>query len=92
MDSGRLIFDIAPGSQPWSLPIKSYCIPNMSWIGCSMAMDGTEPFTTPALDVVSLYVDQRGEGNLSQERADRRNFPCREQSGTNLPTRVETRN
>jgi hypothetical protein len=49
-------------------------------------------FHHPAMDVVSLYVDQRGEGDLSQERADRRNFPCREQSGTNLPTRVETRN
>jgi hypothetical protein len=28
-------------------------------------------FHHPAMDVVSLYVDQRGEGDLSQERADR---------------------
>ena len=28
-------------------------------------------FHHPAMDVVSLYVDQRGEGDLSQERVDR---------------------
>src|SRR6202161_4974759 len=31
--------------------------------------DGT--FHHPAMDVVSLYVDQRGEGDLTQERLDR---------------------
>src|ERR1039458_6128623 len=28
-------------------------------------------FHHPAMDVVSLYVDQRGPGDLAQERADR---------------------
>ena len=59
------------GLPPWSLRIRNISIPNTSSTACSTATGGTEPITTPEMDVVSLYVDQQGEGDLFQERADR---------------------
>ena len=31
-------------------------------------MDGAEPITIREMDVVSLYVDQRGEGDVFEDR------------------------
>ncbi len=61
----------APGSLPWSLPIRRLLHPQhvVDRFLDGYGWNGT--FHHPAMDVVSLYVDQRGEGDLSQDRADR---------------------